>query len=121
MKTVNQIVLGIAVSLLPSISYAQQVVTGHIVDANTGEPLIGASVIVKGDKQDGVVTDADGNFTLSTKAEAPFKLKVEYIGYRPIDLEVYDTEEPVDIKLRENTRYLNEVVVIGYGTQKRRT
>ena len=119
MKTVNQIVLGIAVSLLPSISYAQQVVTGHIVDANTGEPLIGASVVVKGDKQDGVVTDIDGNFTLNTKAEAPFKLKVEYIGYRPIDLEVYDTEEPVDIQLKENTRFLNEVVVIGYGTQKR--
>ena len=119
MKTVNQIVLGIAVSLLPSISYAQQVVTGHIVDANTGEPLIGASVVVKGDKQEGVVTDVDGNFTLNTKAEAPFKLKVEYIGYRPIDLEVYDTEEPVDIQLKENARFLNEVVVIGYGTQKR--
>ena len=119
MKTVNQIVLGIAVSLLPCISYAQQVVTGHIVDANTGEPLIGASVVVKGDKQEGVVTDVDGNFTLNTKAEAPFKLKVEYIGYRPIDLEVYDAEEPVDIQLRENARFLNEVVVIGYGTQKR--
>ena len=119
MEIFNKIVLGIAVATIPSISFAQSEITGHITDATTGEPLIGASVVVKGDKKEGVVTDADGNFTLNTQVEAPLKLKVEYIGYRPIDLEVYDTETPVEVKLRENQRFLNEVVVIGYGTQKR--
>lgn len=119
MEILNKIVLGIAVATIPSISFAQSEITGHIIDATTGEPLIGASVVVKGDKKEGVVTDADGNFTLNTQVEAPLKLKVEYIGYRPIDLEVYDTETPVEVKLRENLRFLNEVVVIGYGTQKR--
>ena len=119
MEILNKIVLGIAVATIPSISFAQSEITGHIIDATTGEPLIGASVVVKGDKKKGVVTDADGNFTLNTQVEAPLKLKVEYIGYRPIDLEVYDTETPVEVKLRENLRFLNEVVVIGYGTQKR--
>ena len=119
MEIFNKIVLGIAVATIPSISFAQSEITGHITDATTGEPLIGASVVVKGDKKEGVVTDTDGNFTLNTQVEAPLKLKVEYIGYRPIDLEVYDTETPVEVKLRENQRFLNEVVVIGYGTQKR--
>ena len=119
MKTVKRIVLGTAVAFLPAISFAQSELTGHIVDANTNEPLIGASVTVKGNKQEGVVTDVDGNFTLSTKENAPLKLKIEYIGYRPIDIEVYDAEEPIDVQLKENSRFLNEVVVIGYGTQKR--
>lgn len=119
MKTVKRIVLGTAVAFLPAISFAQSELTGHIVDANTNEPLIGASVTVKGNKQEGVVTDADGNFTLSTKENAPLKLKIEYIGYRPIDIEVYDAEEPIEVQLKENSRFLNEVVVIGYGTQKR--
>ena len=119
MKTVKRIVLGIVVPILPSIALAQNVITGHIVDAQTNEPLIGASVIVKGEKADGVVTDVDGNFSLQTKLEAPLKLKIEYIGYRPIDVEVYDAESPVDIQLREKHDYLNEVVVVGYGVQKR--
>ena len=119
MKTVSRIVLGIIVPMLPAITYAQNVITGRIVDAQTNEPLIGASVIVKGEKTEGVVTDVDGNFSLQTRHEAPLKLKVEFIGYRPIDVEVYDAEDPVDIKLREKHDFLNEVVVVGYGTQKR--
>lgn len=119
MKTVKRIVLGIAIPFLPTLTFAQSVLTGRIVDANTQEPLVGASVVVKGSKQQGVVTNIDGDFSLSTNENTPLKLKIEYIGYRPIDVEVYDAEEPIDIQLRENARFLNEVVVIGYGTQKR--
>lgn len=119
MKTVSRIVLGIIVPMLPAITYSQNVITGRIVDAQTNEPLIGASVIVKGEKTEGVVTDVDGNFSLQTRHEAPLKLKVEFIGYRPIDVEVYDAEDPVDIKLREKHDFLNEVVVLGYTTVKR--
>lgn len=119
MKTVSKIVLGIVLPIFPAVTYGQNVITGHIVDAQTNEPLIGASVIVKGEKTEGVVTDIDGNFSLQTHHEAPLKLKVEFIGYRPIDVEVYDAEDSVDIKLREKHDFLNEVVVVGYGVQKR--
>ena len=119
METIKRIALGIIVPILPAMAYAQNVVTGRIVDSQTNEPLIGASVIVKGEKTEGVVTDVDGNFSIKTQRETPLKLKVEYIGYRPIDVEVYDAEEPVDIQLREKHDLLNEVVVVGYGVQKR--
>lgn len=98
---------------------AQGVIKGSIKDARTGEGLIGASVIVKNEKGQGVVTNADGNFSLPTKGGAPLTLRVEYVGYRVQDVDVYDFEEPVEIALIDNSSKLNEVVVIGYGTQKR--
>ena len=119
MKTVGKIVLGIAIAILPEVTLAQTEISGRIVDARTHEPLIGASIIVKDEKAEGVVTDIDGNFSLSTKRGTPLKLKVEYIGYRPIDVDVYDPEEPVNITLRENSKFLNEIVVLGYTAVKR--
>ena len=111
------LVLGLAVAPLWAI--AQNLITGHITDVRTGEPLIGASVIVKSEKSRGVVTDVDGNFKLQTNVEAPLTLRVEYVGYRALDVDVYDFEEPVEISLVDNASRLNEVVVVGYGAQKR--
>ena len=111
------LVLGLAVAPLWAI--AQNLITGHITDVRTGEPLIGASVIVKSEKSRGVVTDVDGNFKLLTNVEAPLTLRVEYVGYRALDVDVYDFEEPVEISLVDNASRLNEVVVVGYGAQKR--
>ena len=105
-------------SALP-LDSVKNLITGHITDVRTGEPLIGASVIVKSEKGQGVVTDIDGNFSLQTKVEAPLTLRVEYVGYRPLDVDVYDFEEPVEIALVDNANKINEVVVVGYGTQKR--
>lgn len=119
MKTVQKIVLAIIVSVSPALALAQNVITGHISDAASGDPLIGATVLVKGEKTEGVVTDIDGNFSYTTNREAPLTLSVEYIGYRPVEVDVYDTEEPVDIQLREKRDLLSEVVVVGYGVQKR--
>ena len=107
------------VAISPLLAVAQGLITGHITDVRTGEPLIGASVIVKSDKGQGVVTDIDGNFSLQTKVEAPLTLRVEYVGYRALDVDVYDFEEPVEISLIDNASHLNEVVVVGYGAQKR--
>ena len=76
-------------------------------------------MIVKSEKGQGVVTDIDGNFSLQTKVEAPLTLRVEYVGYRALDVDVYDFEEPVEISLIDNASRLNEVVVVGYGAQKR--
>ena len=72
------LILGLA--LAPLWAIAQNLISGHIKDVRTGEPLIGASVIVKSEKGQGVVTDVDGNFKLQTKKEAPLTLRLEYIG-----------------------------------------
>ena len=108
------IVLASALSAL-----AQTTITGRIVDARTGEPLIGASLVPKSSDELGAVTDIDGNFTLVTKVELPLTLSVQYVGYRPQEVDVYDASEPVDIQLIDNANRLNEVVVVGYGEQKR--
>ena len=112
------LILGLA--LAPLWAIAQNLISGHIKDVRTGEPLIGASVIVKSEKGQGVVTNVDGNFKLQTKKEAPLTLRVEYIGYRPLDVEVYDFEESVEIAIADNSNKLEELVVLGYQTLKRK-
>ena len=116
---VKRLFIATFVAISPLLAIAQNLITGHITDGRTGEPLIGASVIVKTEKTQGVVTDVDGNFSLKTKVEAPLTLRVEYVGYRPLDVDVYDFEEPVEIRLVDNSSRLDEVVVVGYGAQKR--
>ncbi len=116
---VKRLFIATLVAISPLYALAQGLITGHITDARTGEALIGASVIVKSEKGQGVVTDYDGNFSLQTKVEAPLTLRVEYVGYRALDVDVYDFEEPVEIALVDNANKLDEVVVVGYGAQKR--
>ena len=110
------LILGLA--LAPFWAIAQNLITGHITDVRTGEPLIGASVIIKSEKGQGVVTDIDGNFSLKTKKEAPLTLRVEFIGYRPLDVDVYDFEEKAEIGLIEVPNYLTEVVVTALGISR---
>ena len=116
---VKRLFVATLVAIGPLLASAQNLITGHITDVRTGDALIGASVIVKSEKGQGVVTDVDGKFSLQTKVEAPLTLRVEYVGYRPLDVDVYDFEEPVEIALVDNANKINEVVVVGYGTQKR--
>ena len=115
----KKIIYIIALSLLPLSVWAQNIITGRVTDAATGESLIGASVSPVNSKERGAVTDIDGNFTLTTSAQLPLSLKIKYIGYRSQEVDVYDTEEPLEIQLSDNSNRLNEVVVVGYGTQKR--
>ena len=117
---VKRLLIATFVAISPLYALAQGLITGHIKDARTGEPLIGASVAVKSEKGQGVVTDIDGNFRLETKKEAPLTLRVNYIGFRPLDVDVYDFEDAVEIALADNASKLNEIVVVGYGTQKRK-
>lgn len=116
---VKRLFIATLVAISPLLAIAQGIIKGRVTDVRTGEPLIGAAVIVKSEKGTGVVTDVDGNFSLQTKLDAPLTLKVEYVGYRPLDVDVYDFEEPVEITLADNSSRLNEVVVVGYGAQKR--
>lgn len=118
MRKLLQHVLLLAILLLATGTLnAQNVITGRVLDARTNEPLIGASVIVKTDRQ-GVVTDVDGKFSLSTKKDFPLTLHLDFIGYRGLDVDVYDNSEPIDIQLQENFNFTEEIVVIGYGQQK---
>lgn len=115
---VKRLFIATLVSIGPLVGFAQNLISGHITDVRTGEPLIGASVIVKSDKGKGVVTDVDGNFKLQTKFEAPLTLRVDFLGYRPLDVDVYDFDEPVQIALVEVPNYLNEVVVTALGISR---
>lgn len=91
-------------------------ITGTIVDSS-GEGLIGASVVEKG-TGNGVVTDLDGNFSISVSPGAT--LEVTYIGYLPVTLKVESEKSNYLITLNEDTQSLDEVVVIGYGVQKKK-
>ena len=115
-KRVTSIII---VWLTAIIATAQTVITGRITDARTGEPLIGATLVPKSSNELGAVTNIDGQFTLTTRVKLPLTLDVQFIGYRSQEVDVYDGAESVDIELVENTNRLNEVVVVGYGTQKR--
>ena len=115
---VKRLFIATLVAIGPLVAFAQNVISGHITDVRTGEPLIGASVIVKSEKSKGVVTDVDGNFKLQTKKGAPLTLKVEFIGYRPLEVDVYDFDEQTEIALVEVPNYLNEVVVTALGISR---
>ena len=118
---VRRLFIATCVAISPLLALSQNLIKGHIIDARTGEPLIGASVAIKSAKLQGVVTDEDGFFQLESKVEPPLTLKVKFIGYREQDVDVYDFEEPVEIALLDNANKLSEVVVVGYGTQKRKS
>ena len=91
-------------------------VKGQIMDP-TGMPVIGASVLEKG-TSNGVITDIDGNFTL--KVSSPDAVVViSYIGYKTVELPASDTQKLSQITLKEDTEVLDEVVVVGYGVQKK--
>lgn len=120
-KTLQQILLQALFMLVTVASAtAQNVITGRVTDAVSGDPLIGAYVIVKTDKEaEGASTDLEGKFTLSTKKEFPLALHIEFVGYRGVDVDVYDNSDAIEIQLQENYRFIDEVVVVGYGQQKR--
>lgn len=99
---------------ISAVAEQQQTITvnGLVVDA-TGEPIIGASVVEKG-TSNGIVTDLDGKFTLNVKPGAT--LKVSFVGHQPQEVKATST---MKIVLKEDTELLDEVVVVGYGTQKK--
>lgn len=85
--------------------------------AKDGEPLIGATVRVKG-SQTGSVTDIDGNFQLDAPANAT--LVVSYVGYKDSEIAVNGRAIIEKIQLESDSQVLDQVVVVGYGTQKKR-
>ena len=94
---------------------AQQKVTGKVKDSS-GEPVIGASVVVKGNNTMGTITDFDGNFMLDVPTKSV--LVISYIGYVTQEVSTAG-KKSLEIILKEDTKTLDEVVVIGYGTQRK--
>lgn len=102
--------------LLPAKSMAQErMIQGTVTDAATNEPLIGASIAVKGSTV-GTVTNATGNFSLSVSSGAT--LVFSYVGYETQEIAV-GNQQVLQVKLIEDTEKLAEVVVVGFGTQKK--
>lgn len=95
----------------------QSKLDGTIVDDITNQPIIGASVNIKGTTH-GVVTDTEGKFYFQTGQKFPYTLIVSYIGYKKTEIIV--DKNPVTISLKEERQELDELVVVGYGAQKRK-
>ncbi len=90
-------------------------VSGIVTDSESEEPLIGASVTVKG-RQSGVVTDLDGRYSI--RADENATLQFSYVGFDPQNVKV-NGRSNIDIQMRSNAVTLDQVVVVGYGTQKK--
>ena len=102
--------------VMASVSQSQTIkVSGQIVDQD-GQPLIGATVKVKNAKL-GVVTDFDGNFTIDVASDGV--LVVSYVGYKDREIAVRGRASLGQIQLADDTNMLEQVVVVGYGTQKK--
>ncbi len=116
MKNMRARLLFLFAAISLSVSAQVITVTGTVTD-NTGEPVIGASVVEKGNTSNGTITDFDGNFSLSLPQNAT--LVLSYIGMRTQEVPVQGKTR-IDVVLQDDAQALDEVVVIGYGTAKRK-
>ena len=106
------LILAIATNMI----YAQNtdIISGR-VSSSIGEPMIGASVMVKG-TTNGTITDLDGNFKVEASSTAT--LIISYVGYVTQEVQIAG-RKAVNITLKEDTGLLEEIVVVGFGTQKK--
>lgn len=114
-NVLRQLMFLALMALCTSSAFAQKQVSGTVVDA-TGEAIIGASVIVKGTST-GTVTDFDGNFTIKD-VPSNGSLVVSYVGYTTQTVSVAG-KNTIKVTLQEDRQLLDEVVVVGYGVQKK--
>lgn len=100
-----------------SVNIQQQAgkVKGQVFDSN-GEPVIGASVKIAGQKNSGAITDIDGNFVIA--AQNGQSLEISYIGFKPKTVKVNGST--LSVKLEDDSQLLNDVVVVGYGTMRKK-
>ena len=116
MKSSFQTVLLLCLLLVVGSVKAQNVTKGTVTDAN-GDPVIGATVMEKGNQQNATVTDYDGNFALKVSGKNP--IVVSYIGMKPKTVDIKGKSQ-VNIKLEEDNTMLNEVVKIGYMSVRKK-
>ncbi|MDR2791316.1 MAG: SusC/RagA family TonB-linked outer membrane protein, partial [Tannerellaceae bacterium] len=112
------VTLALTIGGLPVEAQQALQIEGRIIDERTKEAVTGANVFVSTEKS-GDISDPDGSFQVSVH-KLPATLTVSYVGYRSQEVLVHNNREPVTIFLHEDLGLLNEVVVVGYGTQKRK-
>ena len=99
------------------IAQNRRVIKGQVIDEKK-QPLIGATVIGKGLKNVNTITDVDGNFTLSIPADNKQSIMVSYIGYEPQEVSI-SSKTSITVIMTENSTQMGEVVVVGFGQQKK--
>ena len=115
MKNMRTLLLMIFAALSLSVSAQTITLNGNVKDT-TGEPIIGASIVEKGNTTNGTITDLDGKFTLNVAPGAT--LVISYIGYKTIEIEA--SKKPLNIVMAEDSKVLNEVVVTALGIKRER-
>ncbi|PKK37167.1 SusC/RagA family TonB-linked outer membrane protein [Siphonobacter sp. SORGH_AS_0500] len=115
---VKQLLLLLLIGISSVQSFAQTTQIRGVISSSDGQPLPGATVVVKGTTQ-GTTTDNEGKYTLNVPANAT-TIVVSYVGYISQEVGIANRSQ-VDVSLTANNETLNEVVVVGYGTQKKAT
>ncbi len=113
---INQWAIVFLFCIFATIGYGQKTISGVLTDASAS-PLIGATIMVPGTST-GTITDVDGSFSLTVPDDAT-ELKVSYTGYESMMLDITNQREFSSISLSESSALLDEVVVVGYGRQKK--
>ncbi|MGE5394169.1 MAG: SusC/RagA family TonB-linked outer membrane protein [Candidatus Saccharibacteria bacterium] len=116
-KTIFLTLMAFLVCLVNVQAQQSRKVSGKVTDLKTGEELIGVAVMVKGTTK-GTVTDFSGNYTIDVPVAGSGTLTVSYIGYVPVE-EPVNGRSTINVQLSTSDKELNEVVVVGYGTQKK--
>ncbi len=116
MKLTKQLFFTISMMLLSYTAFGQNGLTGQVID-NNNMPLPGVSVVIKGTTA-GTITDFDGNYNLNTELSDSTLLVFSYVGFKTQEI-VVDGQSVINVLMEEDTSLLDEVVVVGYGTQKK--
>ena len=116
MKLTKQLFFTISMMLLSYTAFSQNGLTGQVID-NNNMPLPGVSVVIKGTTA-GTITDFDGNYNLNTELSDSTVLVFSYLGFKTQEILV-DGQSVINVLMEEDKSMLDEVVVIGYGTQKK--
>ena len=111
------LIIALLLSVLTQVCAQTKTVTGVVTDKQTGEPLIGVSVAVKGTTR-GSITDLDGKFSIPNVSVGEV-LSISYVGYTTQEMEVKAGTAHYVVALAEDAEVLDEVVVVGFGTQRR--
>lgn len=116
MKTLQ--ILFYSLLWLPFTSIAQTTVTGLVLDANSNEPLIGVTIL-EAQTDHGTLTDLDGRFVFAVSSADP-TLIFRYTGYTTVEVKL-DGRDQLEIRMSEEATLFDQIVVVGYGTQKKAT
>lgn len=114
----RMLVLLIAAAVCWQAQAQLRTVSGVVTDAE-GETVIGASVVVKGNDKYGAVTNIDGEYSIQVPAKSA-TLVFSYVGYKPVEINLAPGQTTANVQLAENTEMLEDVIVVGYGSMKRK-